>query len=89
MTPGHFYIFEPNSIAREYLPVIARDAIDTPASEIESITTRRIFPGDRVKLIRDNGDGSVYVQHQCINGYGITFKKSLVECEQPPESIEL
>jgi hypothetical protein len=89
MSPGRIYIFDPKSRAREYLPIIARDAINKPASQIESITTKRIFPGDRVKLVRDNGDGSVYVQHPCINGFGITFKKSLVESDQPPATIEL
>lgn len=88
MNLGHIYIFDPKSRAREYLPVIARDAIDTPAYVVESITTKHIFPGDRVKLVKDNQDGSVYVQHPCMNGYGITFKESLVECEQPPQEIE-
>lgn len=89
MIIGNFYTFDPGSRAREFLPVIPRDSIGKPAAEIESTTTKRIFPGDLLRVVHDNGDGSVFVSHSGMDGYGITFAHSLKECEQPPAQDQL
>jgi len=89
MITGNFYTFDPGSRAREFLPVIPRDSIGKPATEIESTTTQRIHAGDLLRIVHDNGDGSVFVSHPAMNGYGITFASSLKECEQPPTQDEL
>lgn len=84
-----FYTFDPGSRDREFLPVIPRASIGQPVAEIESTTTQRIHSGDLLRVVHDNGDGSVFVSHPAMNGYGITFASSLKECPQPPTQDEL